>query len=263
VVSRDGSRIAAATANTVDSRGLIIDVATRQVLNTPDTTNMWTSAAWDPSGALITPLNGQLVLRDGTTAAPLSTIPTTTSPTLPIVSPNGASLAYATLEAGTDSTVGKELLVHTWNSSTLGPPRVVIPADGRGIKEPSFSSDGAWILYSRTATLGAMSRGKWDGAAVTRVDASATYPVSSEPTDNLARWVGDFAPASVGGAAPEPMGWIVMASHRPIGATTPSTTANLWLLAFYPDRGVFSRPFLLPGQDHTIGVLHAPRHVPF
>jgi hypothetical protein len=48
-----------------------------------------------------------------------------------------------------------------------------------------------------------------------------------------------------------------------IGSTTPSPTAQLWLLAFYPERGVTSRPFLLPGQDHVLGVLHAPRYVPF
>jgi hypothetical protein len=33
-------------------------------------------------------------------------------------------------------------------------------------------------------------------------------------------------------------------------------------MAFFPERGVASRPFHLPGQRHDVAVLHAPVAVP-
>src|SRR5579871_3124315 len=40
------------------------------------------------------------------------------------------------------------IAVVPWNGGVLGPPRVVVPSDGVNINaEPSFSPDGAWILF--------------------------------------------------------------------------------------------------------------------
>jgi hypothetical protein len=54
------------------------------------------------------------------------------------------------------------------------------------------------------------------------------------------------------------MTWIVMKSYRAVGPRPQDLRAQLWAMAFYPDRGAGSRPFHLPGQRPDVGVLHAP-----
>jgi Concanavalin A-like lectin/glucanases superfamily len=57
--------------------------------------------------------------------------------------------------------------------------------------------------------------------------------------------------------APRPMMWIVMKSNRPVGPLAHADPL-LWAMAFFPERGVASRPFYLPGQNFEIAVIHAP-----
>jgi hypothetical protein len=62
---------------------------------------------------------------------------------------------------------------------------------------------------------------------------------------------------------PEPMVWIAFASARAVGASPlPAGSKSRWLAAFYPARGVLTRPFHLPGQARTLFALHSPSALP-
>ena len=85
--------------------------------------------------------------------------------------------------------------------------------------------------------------------------------LTSDPLDQLAHWASPVALARVGNRDPEPMVWVAINSTRPVGGNATSPT-QLWLEAFYPDRGVVSPAFHLPGQPATLQVLHGPIALP-
>lgn len=81
--------------------------------------------------------------------------------------------------------------------------------------------------------------------------------------DQLPRWASAVAGGRAGLRDPEPMVWIAFASARAVGASPlPAGSKSLWLAAFYPARGVLTRPFHLPGQARTLFALHSPSALP-
>jgi hypothetical protein len=75
---------------------------------------------------------------------------------------------------------------------------------------------------------------------------------------DMARFASPLEAAMAGGIETEPLVWIVMKSDRAVGARDHTASPQLWAMVFYPERGIATRPFHLPGQDPQIGVIHAP-----
>jgi hypothetical protein len=95
-----------------------------------------------------------------------------------------------------------------------------------------------------------------------RSDGSGTIvALTSDPLDQLAPWASPIAPARAGNRDPEPMAWIAVVSSRPVGGSATSPR-QLWLEAFYPERGVVKPAFHLPGQPATLQLLHGPIALP-
>jgi hypothetical protein len=264
-ISADGTRIAAGMASALGGPGgILFDAQSGNVLASSDTSGSpWVVAAFDPSGAMVTTMNGVLSLRDGTTAAVTAELATGELATSPAVSPDGSLLAYAELDTA-DSVIstplGDAIHVRSWNAATgsLGAPRELV-RDGGGVVLPAFSSDGAWIAYGQTSSSTASEVPT--GTAAVRSDGSGTIiELTTDPLDELAQWASPIAPTRVGGQPAEPMVWIAFVSERAF-ANVPAGTRQLWLEAFYPDRGTVSPAFHLPGQG-TVSVVHGPLALP-
>ncbi len=259
-VSADGTRIGAVTQTL---NGVILDAHTGAVIAQSDpSTSPWATAAFDPSGALFGAWQGSASLRDGVTGAVLGQIATDDSVAAPTISPEGSAVAYVSFDAGGSSEpVGSALRMRPWNAAQLAVgPFVELVRDGDGVVLPEFSSDGRWVAFGH-------SQVDSDGdvpasSSAVRVDGSGTMVMlTTDPLDQLAHWASPIAPARVGNRDPEPMVWIAINSTRPVGgnATSPQ---QLWLEAFYPDRGVVAPAFHLPGQPATLQVLHGPIALP-
>lgn len=95
-----------------------------------------------------------------------------------------------------------------------------------------------------------------------RTDGSGTtVQLTADPLDQLATWASSIAPCRVGNGTAEPMVWIAINSTRPVGGNATSPT-QIWLEAFYPDRGIITPAFHLPGQPAALQVLHGPIGLP-
>jgi hypothetical protein len=199
-----------------------------------------------------------LTVRNGDTALPLAYVKLDALASQPTVARNGRALAYVTgpLDGTTAQPTPQELRIHSWDaaSSTLGAPEILAPAtDGTFAKYPDFSPDDRHVLYSSTpAATGAMG----DIMAV-RADGSKA-PVLLASGYDMARFAGPIVTARGGFSDAWPMVWIVMQSDRAVGGRDQTGAPQLYGMAFYPELGLASEPFLLPGQDHALAVQHTP-----
>jgi hypothetical protein len=257
-VSPDGKRIAAAGMATPGSGvivGMTIDVASGAVTISNDA---WNTGVYDPGGRLLTSLTatGELTLRDGTTAAPIMTVPLGEPAAGPAISSDGRSLAYAVMAAPeANNPAGTALRVRPWDAATGNVGTPITVATDAGILAPQFSSDGAWIVYTRSTEP--TERGIVGGAVV-RADGSAPPVVLTTGLgDQIPRWASPVASVRSGGRDAEPIVWIAFSSSRAVGPV-PMLVKSLWVAAFYPARGVLARPFHLPGQSRMFSALHSP-----
>jgi hypothetical protein len=267
-VSADGARIGALTNATTSPflSGLILDAHSGAVLAQSDPTSAspWATAAFDPSGALLAAWQGALSLRDSTTGAVIGQIATADSAAAPTIAPDGSAVAYVSFDAGGSSEpVGNALRMRSWNAAQLavGPP-VELVRDGDGVVLPEFSSDGRWVAFGHSLMLPNESGDVPASSSAVRTDGSGTMVMlTADPLDQLAHWASPIASARVGNRAAEPMVWIAINSTRAVGGNATNVT-QLWLEAFYPDRGVVAPAFHLPGQPATLQVLHGPIALP-
>jgi hypothetical protein len=149
-----------------------------------------------------------------------------------------------------------ELRIHSWDPAmrTLGPPVILEPAaDGVFVKYPDFSPDDRLVVYSSAPA----ATGAPGDIMVVRADGS-TGPLLLASGYDMARFASPIVAAHSGYSVALPMVWIVMQSNRPVGGRDQAGAPQLWAMAFYPELGLASRPFYLPGQDATVAVLHAP-----
>jgi hypothetical protein len=180
----------------------------------------------------------------------------------PTVARNGRALAYVTgpmdsvTAPASPQPIPQELRIHDWNpaTATLGEPIILAPAaDGVFVKFPDFSPDDRFVLYSSVPAV----TGATGDIMVAGADGSTSAIVLATGYD-MARFASPMATARSGHPDAEPMVWIVMQSDHPVGGRDQTGAPQLYAMAYYPDLGVASRPFYLPGQDAGIGVLHAP-----
>ena len=260
-ISRDGKRIAAGSTYTTPTgaafSGGMMDASTRYFMAPPSASiGLWQSVAFGPDDVLVSASGGVLTLRDGFTALPLRNLPTDVPANQPAVASNRIAFAAGPLDPVRTLPIQEELRVAAWDPKTfaLGASRVLAPKiDGTVVKLPDFSPDERWVIYTRTTE---QFRVPGD-IMITLADGTIPSLTLARGFD-MARFASSLEAARAGGTDTEPMVWIVMRSNRPVGARSQEGAPQLWAMAFYPEKGVASRPFYLPGQDPHIGVLHAP-----
>ncbi|MBV8758387.1 MAG: PD40 domain-containing protein [Deltaproteobacteria bacterium] len=260
-VSRDGKKIAAAMLTT-DVRtlgGAVVDTQSGNVLAWSDAASAspWATAAFDPGGALVTAWMGALSVREADSGALRATVATEDAVAAPAISPDGTLLAYVSLDAGPGSAAsqpaGNALKIRRWNTAEA---KVGVATelfrDGGGVELPQFSSDGRWIAYAHSQVLPDRVAEAPLGASAIRTDGLGTnIALTSDPLDKTAQWA-----SPVGSSRGEPMVWIAVVSQRALGGD--AAPQQLWLEAFYPERGIVTPPFHLPGQPAALQVLHGP-----
>jgi hypothetical protein len=269
-VSADGTRIAAliVTPAQPELYGVVLDPAgTVMTQAFPTSTSPWATAAFDPGGQLLAAWQGGLALREADTGVIVAPVAMTETASAPTISPDGTALAYVTLDSGfgdgASQPIGNALHVRPWNAATasVGAP-IELAREAAGVVLPNFSSDGAWVAYGHGTPDPTRLNEVPLGSSAVRADGSGTsVALTADPLDQLAHFASPIAPGRAGGRGAEPMVWIAVNSTRPVGgnATSPQ---QLWLEVFYPERGVITPAFHLPGQPAALKVLHGPIALP-
>ena len=268
-VSPDGTRIAALLVGPTGANlinGILLD-RSGAVIAQSGATAPWATAGFDPGGALVTGWQGNLALRDPDTGAVLAPIAMPDAATAPVISSDGSALAYVTLDAGFGDAAsqpsGNALRIRPWDArtATVGAP-IELARNADGVELPSFSSDGRWLAYGiGTPTPDFVSEVPSASIAVRTDGSGTTVQLTADARDQLAHFASPVAATSVGGRAAEPMVWVAVVSTRTVGGAT-TAAQQLWLEAFYPDRGVIAPAFHLPGQPALLQVLHGPVALP-
>ena len=262
-LSRDGTKIAM-TLDGAFGRGAIFNVAdrvpTNDFINTPI---VWDFATFDSKATkLLTVENGVMRLRDlAGTLLLASPIPNLVGPsaTHPEISPDDSHLANVEFTGGADySASGGTIVTRTFDttSNTFGIPTVLVPLNtttGESNFYPSYSPDGQWIVFTRTAG-GSYNDGNaqtW----VVKADGSqppvqlATANLGGGLTNSWARWV-PFAQTF--GATNEQMFYLTFSTKRPFGVRIPGGgRPQIWMTPFFPARAA-------AGQDPSGAAFRVP-----
>lgn len=272
VLSRDGTKMAITYQDSPGPPGLatIVDVATATVAPQVMRSNFGTFTP--DSTQLLAVDHGVLSVRDSATQAVLATMPTTPVNawvTHPDLSADGRKLVYVRPNlSGTDWEFKEgRIYTRTYDQATrtFGPEQEIVN-DGANNYYPSWSPDGNWILFTKSAAgtsydnnSGTVWVVKGDGSqAPIRLTAANQ---SLGVTDSWARW----APfQQTVGSPEEPIFWITLSSKRDFGVRLRNVDkpqrgntgkrAQLWMTPFFPARAAQGgdpslAPFRLPFQN--------------
>jgi len=261
--SADGRRIAVGLGGMGFGYGAIYDALTFAPLTAFDPNVQWFTATFDPGGRVVSSFAGVLTLRDGASLAAIATLPAAAGATMPTIDPTGKTLVYGIAPDGGPypDSIPAELVASDWDAATgtLGPPRTLVPPDGvSGVELPVFSDDGRYVLFTRRPSL--KDPHAFAGAGIVVANGSGLRAITTDPRDVRFSWASAIAPTMSEGLGPDPMAWLVMNSTRPVGVRDQSGAPQLWLVAWFPERGI-ATPFHLPGQDPAAGVRHAPQRI--
>jgi WD40 repeat protein len=270
-LSRDGTKMAM-TLDTANGRGTVVEVADRSVL-VPYATNpqQWNFATFTPDDSkLVTVFTGNMTLRSTAGGGVLASIPN--SPGLqgthPELSPDGTQLANVETmgELWDGQALNGSVVTRTFDNATntFGPIHTLVPnASGQSNYYPSWSPDGAWLLFTRTAGNSYNDA----SAEVWVVKSDGTQPPiqlafadtsGANLTNSWARW----APfQQTYGPSNTPLYYITFSSKRQFGVRplTPGALGpdvQIWMAPFFPDKAVLHQDpsgpaFRLPFQDFT------------
>jgi len=245
VLSRDGTKMAV----TYDGGGgaaNLLDVGTKTLQTEA---NKWNFGAFTPDGSqILTVETGTLVVRSSADQSVLATMPSAGYATHPDVSADGTRIVY--VRPGSPnldwSFATGAIIERTYDqaSRTFG-PEIAIVSDGNNNYYPSFSPDGAWILFNRAPSGSAYNNqlaSVWaiksdnTGTPVELAKLNATTGI----TNSWARWA-PFAQSY--GAAGEMMYWVTVSSKRDFGVRLLNSTRavadqfpQLWMTPFFPGR---------------------------
>ena len=259
VLSRDGTKMAV----TYDGGGgaaTLVDVATKA----PQASSRgWNFGAFTPDGSkFLAVQSGTLSVIDYATQATLATMPSAGYVSHPDLSADGTKLVYARpASAAADwSFNGGAIYMRTFDASTnsFGGEQLLV-SDASNNYYPSFSPDGAWVLFNRapsgssynnnTATLWAI-KADGTGQPVELAKANGGQGL----TNSWGRW----APfAQTIGANNEKMYWVTVSSTRDFGVRlVGANRPQIWMTPFYPDRASTATDpsnvsFRLPFQNIT------------
>jgi hypothetical protein len=253
-LSRDGTKMAL-TLDSGNGRGTIFNVADRAVLVpfdpnapggqcNPAAGPCWNFATFTPDATkLVTVFQGQMVLRNTAGGAVISSL--TNSPGLlgdhPELSPDGKTLANVeTTQDFADYQIQDgSIVTRTFDdaTNTFGAIKMLVPqAPGASNYYPSWSPDGQWIAFTRTAgnSYNDTSAEVWiikaDGTQAPIQLNLADLGVNL--TNSWARWA-PFAQSS--GANAEPLFYLTFSTTRPFGVR-PTGGTQIWMTPVFPDR---------------------------
>lgn len=259
-LSRDGTRIAV-TYGGGDGPSTILDVASRAAMLPDDGTALRSNfTSFFPDGqSFVATYQGALTWRDTATGAVRATLDTLGKAVHPDVSPQGDRIVWVRYTDGSDvfPSGPSEMFVQRFTGSGFDPPERLLSSPGAGLRYcyPTFSPDGAWILYDVVdgdcydddhAQLWVV---RADGAQPPRRLTSAD--VTAGLTNSWARWA-PFAQST--GPDHEPVFWFTISSKRAFGVRAGAGRPQLWMAPFFPARAAAgtdpSGPmFWLPFQD--------------
>lgn len=264
-LSRDGTKLAL-TIDGAGGRGTVVSVADRNLLVPVDGNAMyWNFAVFNATATkLVTIQNGEMYLRgtDGTQLAGPLPSATGGAATHPEISADNKRLVNVEFTGGQDYyAYGGSIVIRSYDDATgtFGAPTVLVAADtttGFGNYYPSFSPDGEWIVFTRTASLSYD-----DGTAQTWVVKSdgSQPPVQlsianlgDNLTNSWARWV-PFAQTF--GPNNQKLFYLTFSSKREFGVRIPfQGRPQIWMTPFFPEKATAGQDpsgptFRVPFQD--------------
>jgi hypothetical protein len=258
VLSRDGRQLAV-TYDGGNGAGTFVDAATRTA---QASRRAWNFGTFTPDGsAFLAISHGQLAVVRTATQATLATMPSAGYVTQPDLAPDGTKLVYVRAGAGGAEDylfTGGKLFIRSFDPSTngFGAERQLV-GDAANNYYPSFSPDGAWVLFTRAASGSSYNN---SNATLWVVKADGTgAPVALAKANGVAglttSW-GRWAPfAQTLGASHEPIYWVTVSSKRDFGTRlVGARRPQIWMTAFHPERAAMgidpSGPaFHLPSQS--------------
>ena len=253
-VSRDGSKMALNLyVNSDPYGGGILDISSRTLLADNNYKAVFQTYSPD-SRLLVTSWQGVLSLRDGQTGADKGVIPTGGFATQPDWSSDGTRLVYVSAPSGTDrSFMSGSIVTIPWDGTAFGAPETIVPAGSENNFKPTFSPDGAWIIFNRsTGDSDVDSDARLLGIrlsdrAIVELD-RASGPTGS--ADSWARW-SPFVQEHRGGK----LMWFTFSSSRAYGNRLPAGRPQIWMTAFDPDHPTDPTfpPLWVPFQDMSTG----------
>lgn len=240
VLSRDGSKLAV-TYDGGNGAATLVDVGTKQVQGG---SNAWNFATFSPDGnELITAERGTIRVRSYANQSVVVDMPSAGYATHPDMSPDGKKLVYVRPGSpGQDwSFNGGSIIVRSYDSSThtFGPETTLVTGGGDNFY-PSWSPDGEWVLFNRSATnANAYNAGD---ARLWVVKSDGSQPpvelaVANEGANLTNSW-GRWAPfAQTVGNNGEKLYWITVSSKRNFGTRLFGVgRPQLWMTPFFPNR---------------------------
>ncbi len=272
VLSRDGSRISLGMDIPGPAAYKVFDVASRAVVfgSAPGPgANFFT---FSPDNARILVSNGvNMSLRDAKTGASL--VDAVGDGAMPDWSPDGSTIVFAKPKqsapcfgaiCGSPGVSEASLLTMSASGSGFGAPSALVASNGQNAYYPSFSPDGAWVIFNR-ASVGtdAMGNAKssYDAADATvwAVSAKGGAPLAlaragSANGDSWPKWM--QRDQSYRGRK---LMWVTFSSRRAYGLRQDAgKTAQIWMAAFDPDAAAAGKDpsfaaFWLPFQDLASG----------
>ncbi len=272
VLSRDGARVslgldipgpAAYKVFDVASRGLVFGSAPGPGAN---------FFSFSPDNAQIMVSNGvTLSLRDAKTGTAIQE--KVADGAMPDWSPDGTTVVFAKPKdsppcfgaiCGSPGVSEASLYVAGKAGSGFGAPSVLVPAGGQNAYYPSFSPDGAWVVFNR-ASVGTDAKGdaksSYDApdATVWVVSSKGGSPVAmtkagSPNGDSWPKWM--QRDQKYRG---KKLMWFTFSSRRAYGLRQDAgKNAQIWMAAFDPDAAAAGKDasfsaFWLPFQDIASG----------
>ncbi len=266
-LSKDGTKLAM-TLDGGNGPGTAVNVADRAVAIGTNANLRWNFATFSPDNQkLLTVYGGIMTLRSTAGGGQLATLPNSTGrfATHPEISPDGTKLVNAECTGGYEAVASQcGLVIRSLDlaTNTVGEIQSLVPyAAGQESYYPSFSPDGAWIAFTRSAagTYDIATAETWlvraDGAAAPIKLAAADLDQANR-TNSWARWV-PFPQTF--GSANETMFYLTFSSKRPFGVRIPNGgVPQIWMTPIFPSRALAGKDpsgpaFRVPFQDVATG----------
>ena len=240
VLSRDGSKLAV-TYDGGNGAATLVDVATKQAQGG---SNAWNFATFSPDGnELITAERGKIKVRAYANQSEIVEMPSAGYATHPDMSPDGKKLLYVRPgTAGADWSFNSgSIMVRTYDSSThtFGPETTLVTGGGDNFY-PSWSPDGEWVLFNRSASNANAYNAADAKLWVVKADGSqppVELAIANDGGSLTNSW-GRWAPFSqtLGGTG-ERLYWITVSSTRNFGTRLVNAgRPQLWMTPFFPSR---------------------------
>jgi hypothetical protein len=244
-LSRDGTKMAI-TYDGGNGAAATIDVATS---TRSGDMSPWNFATYTPDGSkLLTVFTGIITVRDATTGAAITNMPSASYVTHPDISADGTRLVYivrpGTPGTGADwSFTGGQVFTRTYDpvTQTFGAETPLVTAGANNFY-PSWSPDGQWILFNRTDGGDAYNNAN---ASLWVVKSDGSAPPIELATMNrglgLTNSWGRWAPfQQTVGAGFDPIYWITVSSKRDFGVRLHNSALEvaaqrpqIWMTAFF------------------------------